>query len=1833
MTTIPSALTATNRGNLRLKSLSLRELDEAQSLSLAIDMTVTDQRLKFTGNLDNGTSVNMFSVIGSTTELTTLSVSSVLVGIPGVSASGFVSVSGESTLNQLSVHAVSSDLSVGGSIIAPYISVNVADVGTMNIFAPDTLTVAGNVLFEGGEFRIEGSDGAFAVTREISAGASITCRTTLSIGSFADIGGSLSVGNQAAIGSNTSIGGTLTATDYAEIGGDLSVGGTDTTLDTHLSVSGELAVRQDAVFDQSLSVEGNLTTASKLSVGSAVRLSSILNVHSVSTFHARMSVHGPFDVEGTVSIGEAITAASTLSVQGLSTIGTLSAGTSTLDSLNVRTDCTIDGDLTVKGNTITLNTSQVDIEDPIIEIGQGLITETLAGIKIIKDTTASNDQSGFFRERESDDGVTPSFFAVYEDFNDTGLNPVKNVGNFRVSQLSTNSGAFLGGALSVGGHVDILNSLFVKENLSLSGFVHAEGDLSIGGSVSVDASMEMNGVLSVGSDVTSGGRLSVQSSADIVGTTQIASKLSVTDSVTFASDLSVASDVQANGKLRVAETLSAGSFAVIDGSLSVSGSFVLDDYISASGHGTIGQSLSVADVAVMTPSSGSNIFTVKSGSEITLTADNTGDPIHIMEFDEPPTKITLQQAGTSKMNIEYTTNGTNTAPPITYDETTEKWVVPLQYLVNTPTPALVPNRFIIETPRPYVTSHSFKIFNTLTQSYIHDTLDLIPISMFTADSGNVIPTVSVSGDIVSGSALSVGHDIHCHGNTLFSNGTKRVGIRGKLSVHDDVNINQRVIIGGRDDSFLSIGSDTSVRQLLSVGGNTVFASEMSVGQTAVFEKDMEIKESLSVGGILTTNVVIGENSLSVAGLSVSGPVVLADDLSVAFNTVIGVNLSVGAILTTNELSVNSFFAENQTIGNTTLGSLTNTGETELHDYVEMGSTLSVASGVVIGNVSLGGASLSVGGSVDFADSLFMDGTLSVTDSVTLEGDTFLNNTLDVSGATKIDSILSVTGETTLSSELSVGGAAEFTSHLYVRESEAINKHLSVGRHMTVSRQLSVADTITGGRDLSVGGLVLDRERTKTRYFLIGQPANNGLQIKTTSAGQEFLFNLADGRLYSVFSFQDNGEFVVRSPENVSVEWFEVNSSLQQGDFLEVRGLITDNILSIDFGAPGSSPTAPVVAGLTALSVGHNMTIGKDGEATFLSVGSSLDVTGRTQIGNSLSVSGAVYIASTLSTNGDLDVVTNARVGGGISVGGAGIIGSTLSIQGDTTISSKLSVHGDLDVLNKVRFANDLSVNGNLDVKEDTRLHGSLSVNGLSIIDGDLSVSGHLEVGDAIALGSHLSTAASTTIGTYLSVHTFAGIGDYLEVGGRLSVGDELAVVGKAEMDSTLSVNGFTFIGDGIEVESHASIGGSMEVAEQVSIGGLLAVTSKMSVGNDVTFSESLSVASLTVTPATGVNEFIFNQPITPQLGATSLRIELAYPHKLTLITNTGDVGLPVAVQTAQQTYVTDLTNDTYGVTYGIGQISGFKLVYSDNLSVQQLRYMTELEVLNVEYVASGITEVIHDYNSTIGLTGGQRAPTLSVGGRIILLEDLSVGFDATIAGNVSVANHIVADTLSVGAAFTTTISTQTLFVANSNLASLEGEKMSVASAFMKTAEIENFLSCSGPVLFKDNVTLEGQTLLLTTDLSVAGDAQLNLISVANLHVNMLSVSDAYASELSVHTLFVQQVTTSDPDESFDFNDDAHFQGDLTIEGKLYVKDILYTGPGGSLTIENVASMTIEDNLSIAGHIHGDTFSLGMNNTPSQPDSPGDAGLIAIDTQHLYVCVAANTWRRIAFSSF
>ena len=75
---------------------------------------------------------------------------------------------------------------------------------------------------------------------------------------------------------------------------------------------------------------------------------------------------------------------------------------------------------------------------------------------------------------------------------------------------------------------------------------------------------------------------------------------------------------------------------------------------------------------------------------------------------------------------------------------------------------------------------------------------------------------------------------------------------------------------------------------------------------------------------------------------------------------------------------------------------------------------------------------------------------------------------------------------------------------------------------------------------------------------------------------------------------------------------------------------------------------------------------------------------------------------------------------------------------------------------------------------------------------------------------------------------------------------------------------------------------------------------------------------------------------------------------------------------------------------------------------------------------------------------------------------------------------------------------------------------------------------------------------------------------------------------------------------------------------------LYNIKGKNLSINKNA--TIKGNLQVEGNTTSN-FIMKNNVAPASSSSPGVPGSIIYDTDFLYVCVANNTWKRVAISTW
>ena len=199
----------------------------------------------------------------------------------------------------------------------------------------------------------------------------------------------------------------LTTTGDATIGGDVAVNGGDLTTSqttfnllnttaTTLNVggastataigaaTGTTTVKADLTVDGDVQVKGgdlttnqttfNLlnTTATTLNIGGASTTLEIGAATGTTNINNNLDVDGDVNIDGgdltvsTTTFNLANTTATTLNIGGAATSLNLGAATGTT---TVGNNLTVTGDLTVSGNTTTLNTSTLEVEDKNITLG------------------------------------------------------------------------------------------------------------------------------------------------------------------------------------------------------------------------------------------------------------------------------------------------------------------------------------------------------------------------------------------------------------------------------------------------------------------------------------------------------------------------------------------------------------------------------------------------------------------------------------------------------------------------------------------------------------------------------------------------------------------------------------------------------------------------------------------------------------------------------------------------------------------------------------------------------------------------------------------------------------------------------------------------------------------------------------------------------------------------------------------------------------------------------------------------------------------------------------------------------------------------------------------------------------------------------------------------------------------------------------------------------------------------------------------------------------------------------------------------------------------------
>lgn len=96
-------------------------------------------------------------------------------------------------------------------------------------------------------------------------------------------------------------------------------------------------------------------------------------------------------------------------------------------------------------------------------------------------------------------------------------------------------------------------------------------------------------------------------------------------------------------------------------------------------------------------------------------------------------------------------------------------------------------------------------------------------------------------------------------------------------------------------------------------------------------------------------------------------------------------------------------------------------------------------------------------------------------------------------------------------------------------------------------------------------------------------------------------------------------------------------------------------------------------------------------------------------------------------------------------------------------------------------------------------------------------------------------------------------------------------------------------------------------------------------------------------------------------------------------------------------------------------------------------------------------------------------------------------------------------------------------------------------------------------------------------------------------------------------------------------------GPLNVGSTLYVSSTISCVEGmkvgGDLTVDGSASVTGAIYGAVEIITLGDTIRIETQRTPSSATARGTKGDIVHDTDYIYVCIGANTWKRTAISTW
>ena len=413
--------------------------------------------------------------------------------------------------------------------------------------------VVNNALSSGGVISVSGTTSA---TGTISADGDIT------FGGNADVAGVTSQSGVILVGGATSASGNITSAQSQTFNGEFTL-----QSDVVLSAGTNTVLFKDTVNGtHALTIGNNANTTNvtfEKSVGSVNKLAS-LDVKGTITANEAISTTGNISVGGTATITEVTSSGGEISVTGDATAsGTISAGgnisfggnadvagvTSTSGAISVTGDATASGTISASGN---------------ISFGANAIINEVTssnGAILVEGTTSANGNITSAQSQTFNGAFTLNKTVTILAKNNTVLFKDTVNGTYDLA-IGNNANATNVTFEKSAGSTDVINSLFVKGNITAKDKITTKGNISVGGTSSITSATSQSGAIS------------------FIGNATASGTISASGNITFSKNANINEVTSQNGAISVGGTTLANANITSAQSQTFNGAFTLQNDIT-----------------------------------------------------------------------------------------------------------------------------------------------------------------------------------------------------------------------------------------------------------------------------------------------------------------------------------------------------------------------------------------------------------------------------------------------------------------------------------------------------------------------------------------------------------------------------------------------------------------------------------------------------------------------------------------------------------------------------------------------------------------------------------------------------------------------------------------------------------------------------------------------------------------------------------------------------------------------------------------------------------------------------------------------------------------------------------------------------------------------------------------------------------------------------------------------------------------------------------------------------------------------------------------------------